>query len=1208
MLDRILIANRGEIACRIIRTLDRSKIQSIAVYSEIDRHAPHVNMATESFCIGKATAAESYLQADRILQIAQENRVRAIHPGYGFLSENAEFATACEAAQIAFIGPTPAQLQQFGLKHTARSIAADNGVPMLIGSELLENLAQAEIIAAQIGYPVMLKSTAGGGGIGMEICRDADSLTAAFDRVDRLSKQNFSQGGIFLERYLDRARHIEVQIFGDGNGTVIALGERDCSLQRRNQKVVEETPAPGIDDDLRSQLYTAAVKLGKAVNYRSAGTVEFIVDADSQEFYFLEVNTRLQVEHGVTELVGNIDLVEWMVRLAAGEDLGLTNYQYQPQGHAIQVRIYAEDPNHNFQPSAGLLTAVDFSADVRVDAWIAAGTEVTPYYDPLLAKVLVHDIDRESAIAKLQTALTNTTIAGIETNLDYLFQAISDPEYQAGKVHTKFLNTLNYQPQSIDILDPGIQTTIQDYPGRIGYWDVGVPPSGPIDHLAFRLGNRLLNNSPDSAGLECTVSGPKIRFNCHRSICLTGAQMTATLDGAPLPWWTVVHVKVGSVLKLGSITGNGYRSYLTVAGGLDVPNYLGSKSTFTLGQFGGHGGRTLRAGDVLHLAGEDDGGTRGRGDGEIAANRVSPQSLASELVPVYSDRWEIGVIYGPHGAPDFFTPEDIEIFFATDWEIHHNSARTGIRLIGPKPSWARADGGEAGLHPSNIHDNAYAIGTVDFTGDMPIILAHDGPSLGGFVCPATIVQAELWKIGQLKPGDKVRFQPMSIERANALELAQDREIESLIPEARDLTHEQVLLVDKLPASDSLTTYRRSGDKYLLIEYGELVLDLNLRFQIHALMEWLKTNPIEGIIDLTPGIRSLQIHYNSRVLAERKLLDLLTTARSNLPSIDELTVPTRIVHLPLSWDDDSTRLAIDKYIQSVRADAPWCPSNIEFIRRINGLDSIESVREIVFAASYLVLGLGDVYLGAPVATPIDPRHRLVTTKYNPARTWTPENAVGIGGAYMCIYGMEGPGGYQFVGRTVPIWNRYRQTADFTKPWLLRFFDQIKYFPVSPAELLQYREDLIYGRVKLNIEETTFSLAEYQQFLTINAADIANFKHTQQAAFQAERTAWEAAGEFTRQSIEPEPAPPTTTLDLPPDCTTINAHLTANVWQVLVKPGDIVKPGDTLVILEAMKMEMTIEVDEAGSIEAVYCQPGQMVSTGQVLIAFRNSVEL
>jgi urea carboxylase len=1190
-INRVLIANRGEIACRIIRTLDRLKIQSIAVYSEIDRHAPHVSIATESYCIGQATAAESYLQADKILQIAQASGAQAIHPGYGFLSENAEFATACTNANIIFIGPTPAQLSQFGLKHTARSIAADLQIPMLTGSDLLQDQTQAATIAAQIGYPVMLKSTAGGGGIGMEICADQASLAQSFGRVERLSSQNFSQGGIFLERYLARARHIEVQIFGDGQGQVVALGERDCSLQRRNQKVVEETPAPGISDYLRSQLHAAAVKLGQAVNYRSAGTVEFIVDADSQEFYFLEVNTRLQVEHGVTELVGNIDLVEWMVRLAAGEDLALANYQYQPQGHGIQVRIYAEDPNHNFQPSAGLLTAVNFPDNVRTDSWISAGTEVTPYYDPLLAKVLVHAVDRATAIAKLQTTLTNTTIAGIETNLDYLLQAISQPAYQAGQVHTQFLNTCDYQPRTIDILEPGTYTTIQDYPGRVGYWDVGVPPSGPIDHLAFRLGNRLLNNDPTAAGLECTVSGPKLRFNCDRVICLTGAQMTATLDGEDLPWWTTIQVKKGSVLKLAGLTGNGYRSYLTIAGGFDVPNYLNSKSTFTLGKFGGHGGRTLRAGDVLHLP--------------EAPTQTLPQSLDPAMIPVYSQQWEIGVMYGPHGAPDFFTAADIEMFFATAWEVHHNSARTGIRLIGPKPVWARADGGEAGLHPSNIHDNAYAIGTIDFTGDMPIILAHDGPSLGGFVCPATIVQAELWKIGQLKPGDKILFQPLSIDRAHALELIQDQEIASLIPQPQAYSPEQISLVDKLAISDQLITYRRSGDRYLLIEYGELVLDLQLRFQIHALMEALKASSVPGIIDLTPGIRSLQIHYDSRILPDQELLDLLTLTRGSLPSIDQLTIPTRIVHLPLSWDDDSTQLAINKYIQSVRSDAPWCPSNIEFIRRINGLDSVESVREIVFAASYLVLGLGDVYLGAPVATPIDPRHRLVTTKYNPARTWTPENAVGIGGAYMCIYGMEGPGGYQFVGRTVPIWNRYRQTADFTQPWLLRFFDQIRYFPVSPAELLQYREDLIYGRVQLKIEETTFSLAAYQQFLTDHAEDIAKFKAAQQAAFQAERAAWAAAGEFDRQAIEPEALLPISTIILPPNCIAVNAHLTANIWQVLVQPGDTVQLGDQLVILEAMKMEITITAETSGLVDDIHCQPGQMVSSGQMLMALKTS---
>ena len=304
------------------------------------------------------------------------------------------------------------------------------------------------------------------------------------------------------------------------------------------------------------------------------------------------------------------------------------------------------------------------------------------------------------------------------------------------------------------------------------------------------------------------------------------------------------------------------------------------------------------------------------------------------------------------------------------------------------------------------------------------------------------------------------------------------------------------VIHSIPAKDEQVqvVYRQSGDRNLLIEYGPLVLDINLRFRVHALMQWVQQamneGKLQGILDLTPGIRSLQIHFDSRVLSREKLVKQLIKAEKKLPPIADMEVPTRIVHLPLSWDDPSTKLAIEKYMQSVRKDAPWCPSNIEFIRRINGIADIEQVKRIVFDASYLVLGLGDVYLGAPVATPLDPRHRLVTTKYNPARTWTPENAVGIGGAYMCVYGMEGPGGYQFVGRTVQMWNRYKQTADFEqgKPWLLRFFDQIRFYPVSEQELLKMREDFVAGRFQLKIEETTFSLKEYNQYLQTNDKEI------------------------------------------------------------------------------------------------------------------------
>jgi urea carboxylase len=1197
MFEKVLIANRGEIACRIIRTLDRLQVASVAVYSEADAYARHVSMASESVLIGSALASDSYLRWERILAAAKQTSAQAIHPGYGFLSENAEFAEACASEGIVFIGPTPDQMRRFGLKHTARELAAQNQVPLLPGTSLLDSVEEAQKAAIAIGYPVMLKSTAGGGGIGLQLCHTEEKLAELFQTVQRLSQNNFKQGGIYLERYVERARHIEVQIFGDGQGHVITLGERDCSVQRRNQKVIEETPAPNISDELRQQLYESALRLGRAIAYQSAGTVEFVLDVDRNEFYFLEVNTRLQVEHGVTEAVGNMDLVEWMVRLAAGDRSFLNSYQYQPQGHSIQLRVYAEDPGKQFQPSSGTLTQVEFPSEMRCDSWIEQGTEVTPYYDPLLAKLIGHQDSREGAIAQLKAGLDRTQLAGIETNLDYLRQILDDPTFNTGNVSTRFLQSFDYAPCTVDVLQPGAFSAIQDYPGRLGYWNVGVPPSGAMDHLAFRLANRLVGNSESAAGLELTVTGPTLRFNTDTIVCLTGAPMQAELDGNPVPFWQAISVSAGSVLRMKGIQGNGTRTYLAVQNGFNIPDYLGSKSTFTLGKFGGHCGRSLRVGDVLKLNSSD-------------IQKTDLTALPSELIPHYPNHWQIGVLYGPHGAPDFFTQADIDSFFSTDWEVHYNSARTGVRLIGPKPEWARKDGGEAGLHPSNIHDNAYAIGTIDFTGDMPIILGPDGPSLGGFVCPATIVQAELWKIGQLKPGDTVHFCQWSLADAIQKEIEQDQQIATLkvtqTTQIQNTPVSQEAILHEIPESPGqiAVTYRRSGDKYLLIEYGPLVLDFNLRFRVHALMTWLIDHPLPGIWDLTPGIRSLQIHYDNRVLPLTQLLEMLIAAEQELTAIDEMEVPTRIVHLPLSWDDESTQLAIEKYMRSVNPSAPWCPSNIEFICRINGLDDIDQVREIVFNASYLVLGLGDVYLGAPVATPIDPRHRLVTTKYNPARTWTPENAVGIGGAYLCVYGMEGPGGYQFVGRTVQMWNTYRQTPNFEKgkPWLLRFFDQIRFYPVSASDLLKYRDDFIHGRVQLEIEESTFSLRQYNEFLTSIADESATFKAKQQAAFEAERDRWAAnpsiePPEETNSAIEEAP------FDLPPNSQIVEAHVPANVWQIVVEKGAIVAEGDRLVILESMKMEIAITAPIAGTVIEIFCTEGQMVAVGQLLFVIQ-----
>lgn len=1196
MFAKVLIANRGEIACRIIRTLKKMKIASVAVYSHADAASLHVMMADEAICVGEPAVKESYLDVEKIINAAKKTGADAIHPGYGFLSENAAFARRCEEEGIVFIGPAPKHMEDFGLKHTARSMAKAQNVPLLPGTELLDNADQALEAAALIGYPVMLKSTAGGGGIGMQLCYSDEDLKSGFESVGRLSKSNFSQGGIYLEKYVASARHIEVQIFGDGKGNVVALGERDCSLQRRNQKVIEETPAPGLSAEIREALNRAAVSLTSSASYKSAGTVEFVYDTNDEKFYFLEVNTRLQVEHGVTEEIYGIDLVEWMILEAAGELGERIDRTYHPAGHSIQVRVYAEDPLKNFQPSSGVLSEVIFPQNVRCETWIERGSVISPYYDPMIAKMIVHASSRNEAIDAMKRALDETTLYGIVTNIRYLNQVLSTDVFQSGEQTTKYLGSLEYAPSIIEVIKPGTHTTIQSAPGRIGYWDIGVPPSGPMDSLSFRLGNRLLGNDETASGLEMTVTGATLKFHFNTRIVLTGAVMKAQLNGEEVPYWESIDIHPGDVLKMGLIQGAGARTYLLIKGGFDVPEYLGSTATFTLGEFGGHAGRILQIGDQLTT--------------HPCSLTKSPAFLDQGLRPKMSKEWEIGVIYGPHGAPDFFQEEYIETFFSTDWEVHYNSNRTGVRLIGPKPLWSREDGGEAGLHPSNLHDNAYAIGTVDFTGDMPVILGPDGPSLGGFVCPVTIVGAELWKMGQLGPKDKVRFIPMSYDDAVAMEGELENKIKTLEGSLPSLPTPRISnpVVLEIPANErhGAIKIRLSGDHNVLIEFGPMELDLTLRFQVHELMRRFKAKNDPRVIDLTPGIRSLQIHYESQTLSLNELLKEISLELASMPATRDMVVPSRTVYLPLSWDDPSTKLAIEKYMQSVRDDAPWCPNNIEFIRRMNGLASIEEVQNILFEAEYLIMGLGDVYLGAPVAVPVDPRHRLVTTKYNPARTWTPENAVGIGGTYMCVYGMEGPGGYQFVGRTVQMWNRYKSTQDFKpgKPWLLEFFDRIRFYPVSQAELLQMRKDFIHGTFQLKIEEGEFSLGEYLEFLEKNKESIDTFKSIQQRSFDEERQRWAASGISAYVSESLETADESDFTQIPEGCEAVSSFLSGNVWEISVKKGDRVCEGDTLVVIEAMKSEVMIEAPLSGEVIDILCAQGDTVHTGHILVMIKT----
>ncbi len=1187
MTPKILIANRGEIAARAIRTFRKLGYQSIVVYSDPDAASPHVDLADEAHRLGPGPVSESYLLKDRLLEIAKEAGASAVFPGYGLLSENTDFAKLCEDNGIRWLGPTPEQIIAFGLKHEARRLAGDAGVPLVPGTDLLEDVDAAIAAAEKLGFPLMLKSTAGGGGIGMKICHSEEELRREFESVVRLSQRSFGSGAVFLERYVQRGRHVEVQIFGDGNGHVLALGERDCSVQRRNQKVFEETPAPLLSDETRAALHHAAVELGRSLNYRSAGTVEFIYDADRTEFYFLEVNTRLQVEHGVTELVTGIDLVEWMARLALDPTFTLPATAPEPKGHAIQARLYAEDPNQNFRPSAGLLTEVEFPLNTRTDHWISAGTEVSPFYDPLLGKIMVHSADRATAIRDLQVALDDSRVSGIETNLRYLRQVARWLPFTDGGVAMRDMASFGYHPTTFDILSGGTMTTIQDWPGRTGLWEVGVPPSGPMDSLTFRRANRMVGNPDGTAALEITMAGPSLRFNTDATIAIAGPPVLILKNGESVAPNTAFTVAAGDTLKIGKIEESGLRAYLAIAGGIEAPDYLGSKSTFTLGRFGGHGGRALLPGDVIGIGAADP--------------KMEGQECPSSLP--YTREWKIGVLYGPHGAPEFFLPEDIATFFATPWEVHYNSARTGVRLIGPKPKWARTDGGEAGLHPSNLHDNAYAIGAVDFTGDMPVILGPDGPSLGGFVCPVVVVDAELWKLGQLRPGDRITFIPVdeawADRQAEAVSSFLDGGIDTLPdPEPAPLDLQSAIL-DSFGEGDDKVVIRRAGDRYLLIEFGPHLLDLKLRFKAHVVYQWLQKQKLKGIIDLTPGIRSLQIHFDSTVISRDTLRETIRHGIAALPPLEQIEVPARIVHLPISWDDPSTKEAIRRYMVGVNPKAPWCPSNLEFIRRINGLDSIDDVKRIFFDASYLVMGLGDVYLGAPVATPLDPRHRLVTTKYNPARTWTPENAVGIGGAYLCVYGMEGPGGYQFTGRTIQMWNRWRQTPDFEKPWLLRFFDQLRFYEVSPEELLQLREEVPLGRHRIRVEPTVFRYADYETFLEIHSGEIDAFRATQRQAFADERQRWEDAGLHLDSPAETE-ASAEQEITIPEGAIVLESPVTGNVWKIEVKPGDRLAAGDPAIVLEAMKMEIPVESDEILEIIEVLTSEGNPVKAGQPLL--------
>ena len=444
--QKLLIANRGEIACRVIRSAKALGIPTVAVYSEADAESQHVKAADEAFLIGPSKAAESYLDAEKVLRVAKENGVTLVHPGYGFLSENTDFSDACAAAGITFIGPTAEVIKAMGDKQRSRHLAIKAGVPVQPAAEnVTAEDPEALINAARVvGYPLLVKASAGGGGIGLKPVHSPADLVEAVAATQRMAERAFGDGTVFLEKLIESARHIEVQVFGFGNGEAVHLFERDCSIQRRYQKVLEESPAPNVPSDVLAHMAEAAVNLAKLCGYDGAGTVEFLYDDKSQSYFFLEMNTRIQVEHPVTEAVTGVDLVEAQIRHALGEgvEAELKQQSIQRNGHAIEARLYAESPEKKFMPAPGLIEELEVPQveGVRIDGGFVAGDRITPFYDPMIMKIIAHGKDRAEAVSRLQKALTELKISGLKTNRQFLLRVLAEPAYLEAKVHTRFID------------------------------------------------------------------------------------------------------------------------------------------------------------------------------------------------------------------------------------------------------------------------------------------------------------------------------------------------------------------------------------------------------------------------------------------------------------------------------------------------------------------------------------------------------------------------------------------------------------------------------------------------------------------------------------------------------------------------------------------------------------------------------------------------
>ncbi|KAF1948745.1 biotin-dependent car [Byssothecium circinans] len=967
-------------------------------------------------------------------------------------------------------------------------------------------------------------------------------------------------------------------------------------------KVIEECPSPFVEKhpELRKKLGDAAVRLAESIKYGSAGTIEYLVDDKSGDFFFLEMNTRLQVEHGITELCYAVDLVELMLRQADAELVGKGGLDgdglkaiqpTRPSGAAVEARIYAENPLKDYAPSPGLLQKVEWK-DVtggRVDTWVFTGSRVTPNYDPLIAKTMVHSQSRDEAIIGLTTLLTDSSICGPPTNLEFLAEILQDPLFKAGKTMTSFLEDFKYIPHVIDVISGGAYTLIQDLPGRPSVGK-GIPHSGPMDPLAFQIANMLVGNPRGKEGLEITLSGPELRFVGPAVVALCGAPMETTLDGKEFPMWTRVKIEAGQKFKIGKTTGGGCRSYLAVYGGFtNVADYFGSKSTSPLVAIGGYQGRALAPGDLLQITAE-------------LPDTISAISFPERVRPEYKTHWEIKAMVGPHDE-GYLDPPFIEEIYTTKWKVSHNASRSGIRLVGPVPKWARKDGGEGGAHPSNLIEYGYPIGTLNWTGDDPCIFPVDCPNFGGFVSSTTVIRAEWWKLGQLKAGNTLKYIRVSLEDALKKRKSNDLYLDSI-----ERTIREGGAFDKEKEGDGnvpRVRYRQGGDDHLIVEYGDENFDLNHRCR----------SIISALHNTVGCCTTLLLYYDGSKLPRSDLIVHLQTLESQLGDLRSTKVPTRLFKLPLSFESTLQTQATERYMLNQRPHAPYLPDNLSFVAKNNAFTP-QQLKHIYLTGQFIAVVVG-FFCGNTVSLPVDPRNRMSCPKMNPSRVFTPEGTVSWGGSCMSIYPVDSPGGYQMTGRTVPCWDYYGYKAGFSadRPWLFKDFDILTYYQVSEADLDVLLGKWRAGKYEFEYEDIEFDMAEHNKLLEATREEVKGIRERQKKAqeemVKAEN---ESLARWRKEKAENQVDESTVEKILEdPGVVSVEAPVDANVWKVEVAEGEKVGEGSVMVILEAMKLEIAVKSpesltkelkEEEVKVEKILVKPGDTVQAGSHLVLLRK----